>query len=43
MKKLEEFKGFDFPEEPEKTAVRKLEATARSRIVQCVLSPLKRI
>ena len=38
-----EFKGFGFPEEPEQTALSNPEETARSRIVQCVLSPLKRI
>ena len=43
MKKLKGFKGFDFPERPERTAVSKLEETTRAGIVQCVLSPLKRI
>ena len=43
MKKLEEFKSFDFPEEPEKTNLTSPELTTCLRIVQCVSAPLKRI
>ena len=40
---MREKKKGDVPEEPDQTAVSRLGETARSRIVQCVLSPLNRI